>query len=556
MGRVEDGLAHLLTAGRAAMACGDWAVADARFAEAAERGGGGEALEGLAQALFCRTDYAGAIIRGEQAFAAYVAAGQDVRAAACARFVGYLYGVVHGNAAAAGGWMGRAVRLAESAGDCPERARIELTRAVITTDPEARERHLTAAVEIAQRVGDPDVVLDAMSQRGLHLVADGQVEAGMALLDEALAAVAAGEVRDLVAVGAMYCKMLHACELTCDVRRAEDWLALADRFVEQTNRIPISAICRTHYGGVLTAAGRWTDAERELATALELYDRSYRALRGSAVVRLAGLRVRQGRLAEAAELLAGAEGDAAAVRPLVELHLARGEPELAVARVERFLRGDPPSEIAAPVLLLLVRAQLDRGDADAAAAAAAQLRERVGTPSAVVAAFADHAAGLVAAAAGDASAPGHLEAAVAAFGGCGLPLEQARARLALADVLAPQRQAMALVEARAALARFQELSASRDADAATSLLRRLGVRGHTRPRGTGTLTGRELEVLELLGQGLSNPDIAARLFVSRRTVEHHVSNILAKLGLAGRAEAAAFVAVRRSSGPNPSGVGD
>jgi hypothetical protein len=131
-------------------------------------------------------------------------------------------------------------------------------------------------VEIAQRIGDTDVVLDAMSQRGMRLVADGQAEAGMALLDEALAAVAAGEVRDLVAAGAMYCKMLHACELTCDVRRAEDWLALADRFVEQTNRIPISAICRTHYGAVLTAAGRWTDAERELATASQLYDRSYR----------------------------------------------------------------------------------------------------------------------------------------------------------------------------------------------------------------------------------------------------------------------------------------
>jgi DNA-binding CsgD family transcriptional regulator len=546
---VDHGLGQLLAAGRAAMACGDWAAADARFADAAERGGGGEALEGLAQALFCRTDYAGAITRGEQAFAAYTAAGQDVRAAACARFVGYLYGVVHGNAAAAGGWMGRAVRLAEGVGDCPERARIELTRAVVTTDPEARERHLTAAVEIAQRVGDTDVVLDAMSQRGLHLVADGQVVAGMALLDEALAAVAAGEVRDLVTVGAMYCKMLHACELTCDVRRAEEWLALADRFVEQTNRIPISAICRTHYGAVLTAAGRWTDAERELATALELYDRSYRALRGSAVVRLAGLRVRQGRLAEASELLDGAEGDAAAVRPLVELHLARGEPELAVARVERFLRGDPPSEIAAPVLLLLVRAQLDRGDAAAAAAAAAQLGERAGAPSGLVAAFAEHAAGLVTA--GAAAAAGHLEEAVAAFGRCGLPLEQARARLALADVLAPQRQAMALVEARAALARFQELAASRDADAATSLLRRLGVRGHTRPRGTGTLTGREQEVLELLGQGLSNPDIAARLFVSRRTVEHHVSNILAKLGLAGRAEAAAFAAVQRSTRSNP-----
>jgi DNA-binding CsgD family transcriptional regulator len=548
-GPVEDGLSQLLAAGRAATARGDWAAADASFTQAAERGGGGEALEGLAQALFCRTDYAGAIIRGEQAFAAYAAAGHGIRAAACARFVGYLYGVVHGNAAAAGGWMGRAVRLAEAVGDSPEKARIELTCAVVTTDPEARERHLTAAVQIAQRIGDTDVVLDARSQRGLHLVADGHVEAGMALLDEALAAVAAGEVRDLVAVGAMYCKMLHACELTCDVRRAEDWLALADRFVEQTDRIPISAICRTHYGGVLTAAGRWADAERELGTALELYDRSYRALRSSAVVRLAGLRVRQGRLAEAAELLDGAEGDAAAVRPLVELHLARGEPELAVARVERFLRGAPPSEVAAPVLLLLVRAQLDRDDADAAAAAAAQLRERAGGPSGLVAAFADYAAGLVTADA--AAAAGHLEAAVAALERCGLPLEQARARLALADVLAPQRPAMALVEARAALARFQELAASRDADAATSLLRRLGVRGHTRPRGTGTLTGREQEVLELLGQGLSNPRIAARLFVSRRTVEHHVSNILAKLGLAGRAEAAAFAAVQRSARSSP-----
>jgi DNA-binding NarL/FixJ family response regulator len=70
------------------------------------------------------------------------------------------------------------------------------------------------------------------------------------------------------------------------------------------------------------------------------------------------------------------------------------------------------------------------------------------------------------------------------------------------------------------------------------------VRGHTGPRGSGTLTAREEEVLALLGQGLSNMDIAARLYISRRTAEHHVSNILAKLGLGSRAEATAF-AVRR-----------
>src|SRR5205823_14103680 len=133
-----------------------------------------------------------------------------------------------------------------------------------------------------------------------------------------------------------------------------------------------------------------------------------------------------------------------------------------------------------------------------------------------------------------------LETAVATFGTLGLPLEQARARLDLAGVLVATQPAMAVVEARAALERFQLLTATRDADAATSLLRRLGVRGHTGPRGDGTLTGREQEVLELLGLGLSNSDIARRLFISRRTAEHHVSNILAKLGLGSRAEATAF----------------
>jgi len=530
-----------LRRGQVALTDGDWGAARACFEQALRERASAEALDGLTQALFSLGDYTDAIIHGEQAFAAYREQGEDIRAAACARLVGYLYGAVHGNSARAGGWMGRAVHLIAAAGDCPERARIELTQAVVAANPAVRERHLSAAAQIAQRCGATDIAFDAMSQRGLQLVAAGAVDAGMALLDESLAAVAGGEVRDLISVGAMYCKMLHACELTSDVRRAEEWLARSDDFVARTNRLPISAICRTHYGGVLTAAGRWVDAERELVTAVQLYDRSYRALRGAALSRLAALRVRQGRLAEAAELLVGVEHDAYAVRPYVELHLARGEAELAAARTERYLREHGSSQLAAPLLLLLVRAETDRGDIGAARLAAGQLRQLATAQShRLTAALADHAEGLVAAAEQPSTAVHHLESALAAFGRLELPLEEAKARLDLAHVLITQRPAMAQVEARAALARFQELAATRDAAAATSLLRRLGVRGHTGPRGDGTLTAREKQVLDLLGEGLSNTDIAARLYISRRTAEHHVSNILAKLGLASRAEATAY----------------
>ena len=117
--------------GRSALASGDWALARARFEQAALLTTSGEALDGLAQALFSEGDYEGALRTTEQAYAAFRAQGDDARAAMCARFVSYLYWVMHGDGAAMSGWMARAVRLVEAAGDVPERARIELTRATV-----------------------------------------------------------------------------------------------------------------------------------------------------------------------------------------------------------------------------------------------------------------------------------------------------------------------------------------------------------------------------------------------------------------------------------------
>ena len=104
----------------------------------------------------------------------------------------------------------------------------------------------------------------------------------------------------------------------------------------------------------------------------------------------------------------------------------------------------------------------------------------------------------------------------------------------------------AVAEARAALATFERLGATSSRDRARALLRTLGVgvrmRDRSGPALLESLTARESEVLDLVRQGYSNADIAAQLFISPKTAEHHVGRILSKLGVRSRAEAAALAA--------------
>jgi DNA-binding NarL/FixJ family response regulator len=114
--------------------------------------------------------------------------------------------------------------------------------------------------------------------------------------------------------------------------------------------------------------------------------------------------------------------------------------------------------------------------------------------------------------------------------------------MALAVVLAAEQPRPAVAEARIALTVFEDLGASTDADGAASWLRSVGAAAtRVSPRGVGVLTKREQDVLRLLAEGLPNPEIAERLYISRRTVEHHVASLLSKLGLRNRTEAAAFI---------------
>jgi DNA-binding NarL/FixJ family response regulator len=75
----------------------------------------------------------------------------------------------------------------------------------------------------------------------------------------------------------------------------------------------------------------------------------------------------------------------------------------------------------------------------------------------------------------------------------------------------------------------------------------LGAKGRTGPRDFGRLSKRELEVLRLVGEGLTNREIAERLFISPKTAEHHVGRIYGKLQLRTRTELAAYAV--RNLGP-------
>ncbi|MGH2951076.1 MAG: response regulator transcription factor, partial [Solirubrobacterales bacterium] len=233
----------------------------------------------------------------------------------------------------------------------------------------------------------------------------------------------------------------------------------------------------------------------------------------------------------------------AAARAIGAIHLARDDPGAgALVLGRRLSEVEEDSLEGAAISELLVEAQIAQGALADATARAERLAERASqVDSQLVAARAQRALGRTHAANGaDSTAP--LEAALAAFRRLEMPFESARTRLLIATALADREPETAITEARAALAGFEELEAGPGADAAAALLRSLGVKAaRSGPKGIGLLTKREREVLELLGEGLSNPAIAERLFITRKTVEHHVGSVLSKLELSNRSEATAYV---------------
>lgn len=537
-----------LARGRSALDSGRWAEARAEFEAALAGHETAEGCFGLAAALWWLGENRAGVERCTRAYTLFRRCGEDQAAARAAIWLGIIYKSDFANFAAANGWLGRAHRLLARSGPGVGHGWLRVARAYRMADLDTAEDLTERAIDIARRAGDIDLELIALAQLGHIRVGKGELSGGFALLDEAVAAALAGERSTLDTVVYTCCDMLNACELADDLERAAQWCQVADAFVASYGCPFLYAECRIYYGSVLTAKGRWEEAERELAAGLRITDGACPGLHARAAVRLAALRIRQGRLEDADQLLAEVSEDvvaeAEAALPVAALLLARGDASGAARHLEHRLRRMQRNRaLLAPALDLLVDAQL----ADEHPAEAGRTAARLGEVAAAATidrwlALATAAQGRVAMALGDENALELLEAAHQGWARLGLPLEAARTRAEIARLLAGIAPEVAADHARRALATFDELGAGTDADRTAELLRSLGVTIRGGPRGLGLLSSREQQVLHLLGAGLSNPEIARRLYISRKTASHHVSSLLAKLDLRNRAEAAAYAA--------------
>jgi DNA-binding NarL/FixJ family response regulator len=537
----------------AALRAGDAAPARQGSELAAADSGSGATIEALGAALYLDQEYGAATACYEQAYAAYRREGNYLAAGRTARMVSWISGNVLGDWAVQSGWLARARSvLAEIGEDSPEHGWAMINEAFGEPDPAARESLLRNAMAIGRRFGDPDVESEALVCLGGVFIVTGRVEEGLVLIDEALAAVCAGEPAEIATVDSVFCLFFWACELVNDVPRADQWMRKAAELVQSRN--VAGAFCRAHYGGILTAAGRWDEAEAQLVESTRQFGGGMP--RAAALIRLADLRLRQGRLEETDQLLKGLDTHQDAARPLAALHLARGETALARDILERCTTGpddDVPgvgaTTMIGPLLALLVEVHLAEGNlADAQRAAQRLAGVAHAQRGPYLAAAAALAKGRVCIASGQGDARSCLRSALESFTQAQLPMESAITRLELARALAAHSPEVAVAEAKAALETFERLNAARQADVAGALLRSLGAPVRTGPKGAGSLTKRETEVLELIGAGLSNGEIGGRLFIARKTVEHHVSNALAKLGLRNRAQAAAYVTRHNQAG--------
>lgn len=477
----------------------------------------------------------------ERAHHGFLDLGNAERAARCAFWlaVGLLE---RGEAARGGGWLARAHRLLDDdKRDCVEQGYLLMPvarRQAAAGDFAAAYASFARATAIAERFGDHDLTTLARHGEGRSLIRMGDVARGVALLDEVMVGVTGGEVTPLVA-GAVYCSVISACHEMFDLRRAQEWTTALSRWcASQPDLVTYRGECLVHRAEVMQMHGAWPDAVAEARRACEQLSRPpERPTVGAALYELAELHRLRGELVEAEAAYRAASRWRKPQPGLALLRLVQGQVEVAHAALRGVMDETTGEAARARLLAAFVEIALAAGDLSGAETAARELGELSQRLDArYLAALADQASGAVLLAqALPREALVALRRAWAAWRDLEAPYEAARVRVLVAQACRSQGDGdTAELELEAARATFEQLGAVPDLARLDALARPAA------PRGTNSLSAREVEVLRLVASGKTNRVIAGALGISEKTVARHVSNIFTKLSVSSRSAATAY----------------
>jgi DNA-binding CsgD family transcriptional regulator len=537
MGVEEDRTIDELLQARDAFNRRDWALAFDRLRGSGDLGP--EDTMALATSAYLLGNVDEAVRALQAGYQDRIRNGDSLGAVRFASWLGLLLNV-RGEVAVGGGWVARAQRLLDTEPeDIVERGYLlahEFYQHLGRGDFARAGETAVHIVETGRRFSEPDLVAQGLMCQGRMTIYSGRVPEGLALLDEAMVGISAGEVSPIIA-GMVYCSMIEACQEVSDFSRAASWTSALTRWCEaQPGLVPYTGQCSLHRGQIMRLRGAYDEALAEFALAQRRYQLEGTAAPAALALTEQGdvLRIR-GKLDEAEEAYQQAAEFGFEPQPGLALSwLARGRTTAAVTAIHRLLAeaGGPVqrSRLLPAAVEILVAAQL----LDEARRRSDELSEIASAFGiSALRAMTAYAYAAIELASGEIEeALGHGRESCRLWSDIGSPYEASRARVLVARALRELGdEDSATAELAVAGHGFADVGAAPGVQQVDKLL------GRARP---GGLTEREIEVLRLVAAGRSNPDIAHALVLSPKTVERHLSNIFTKLDVPSRPAAAAY----------------
>ena len=423
-------------------------------------------LESLMEASWWVGQIDDSITAGERAVGRYMSAGENVAAARVAIQVAETYGQ-RLQRSIASGWIRRAGRLLEGTEISPELGHLRRLEATLASGSEGGLDH---AIELAGEVqaigvstGNRDLEMLGLHDRGRFAAYLGDVDTGMALMEDALVSAVAGELGPRT-TGRILCNMIEVTASMADYGRATEWSDQAMRWCESMgNAGGFPGVCRVRRSEFMRLRGAWPAAEAEARRAAhELADLNpYQA---QAFNELGMIRLNTGDLDGAEDAFRKAHSLGLIPMPgLAMLTMVRGDPTGAWTMIASALTGTRDSLHRAKLIPAAIEIALAADVVEEAKVLVAELADIAGRyKSELLGVFALQGEGRVAAREGrlsDAMIP--LRSAVESFLAWGLPYEAAQARCDLGEVLIELgSDALGALELNAARAEFAQLGAS------------------------------------------------------------------------------------------------